>query len=257
MKRKLWSREELILAFNLYLKTPFGKLHSTNKDVIHLANLIGRTPSSIALRLVNFASVDPALKARGIKGMDGGKKIVQPIWDEFFYNQEELIFLSEKILAEKENSTIEEKFEELFFDINELKGEVKLREVKTRVNQNVFRQIVMANYSGKCAMSGIDLPELLFASHIVPWAKNEEERLNPENGICLSALYDKAFDKGLIGINEDYKILLSEKIKKRKDKDYYGNYFASLENQSLILPQKYLPKKEFIQYHLDVVFEKA
>lgn len=257
MKRKLWSREELILAFNLYLKTPFGKLHSTNKDVIHLANLIGRTPSSIALRLVNFASVDPALKARGIKGMDGGKKIVQPIWDEFFYNQEELIFLSEKILAEKENSTIEKKFEELFFDINELKGEVKLREVKTRVNQNVFRQIVMANYSGKCAMSGIDLPELLFASHIVPWAKNEEERLNPENGICLSALYDKAFDKGLIGINEDYKILLSEKIKKRKDKDYYGNYFASLENQSLILPQKYLPKKEFIQYHLDVVFEKA
>jgi len=107
MKRKLWSKEELILAFNLYLKTPFGKMHSTNKDVIYLAHLIGRTPNSVALRLVNFASVDPVLKARGIKGMDGGKKIVQPIWDEFFNNQEELIFLSEKILAEKENFTVE------------------------------------------------------------------------------------------------------------------------------------------------------
>ena len=116
MKRKLWSKEELILAFNLYLKTPFGKMHSTNKDVIYLAHLIGRTPNSVALRLVNFASVDPVLKARGIKGMDGGKKIVQPIWDEFFNNQEELIFLSEKILAEKENFTVEQKFEELFLD---------------------------------------------------------------------------------------------------------------------------------------------
>lgn len=64
--RNLWTKEELILAFNLYLKTPFGKMHSTNKEVIHLANLIGRSSNSIALRLVNFASVDPVLKARGI-----------------------------------------------------------------------------------------------------------------------------------------------------------------------------------------------
>jgi putative restriction endonuclease len=232
-------------------------MHSTNKEVIHLAHLIGRTPNSVALRLVNFASVDPVLKARGIKGMDGGKKVVKPIWDEFFNNQEELIFLSERILAEKENQTIETKFDDLLFDIKDLKGDTKIREVKTRINQNVFRHIVMANYSGKCAISGIDLPELLFASHIVPWAKNEQERLNPENGICLSALYDKAFDKGLIGVNEQYQILLSEKIKKRKNKDFYGQYFASLENKSLILPQKYLPRKEFIQYHLDMVFEKA
>lgn len=257
MKRKLWSREELILAFNLYLKTPFGKMHSTNKDVIHLAHLIGRTSNSVAFRLVNFASVDPVLKARGIKGMDGGKKIVQPIWDEFFDNQEELMFLSEKILAEKENSSIDKKYENLFIDLNELKGEVRLREVKARVNQNVFRQIVMANYSGKCAMSGINVPELLFASHIIPWSKNKEERLNPENGICLSALYDRAFDRGLIGINEEYKILLSEKLKKRKEEKYFGQYFAFIENQSLMLPQKYLPRKEFIQYHLDVVFEKV
>ena len=257
MIKKLWSREELILAFNLYLKTPFGKMHSTNKEVILLAHLIGRTPNSVALRLVNFASVDPVLKARGIKGMDGGKKVVKPIWDEFFNNQEELIFLSERILAEKENQTIETKFDDLLFDIKDLKGDTKIREVKTRINQNVFRHIVMANYSGKCAISGIDLPELLFASHIVPWAKNEQERLNPENSICLSALYDKAFDKGLIGVNEQYQILLSEKIKKRKNKDFYGQYFASLENKSLILPQKYLPRKEFIQYHLDMVFEKA
>ena len=254
MKRNLWSREELILVFNLYLKLPFGKMHSRTPEVIEMANLIGRTVSSISIRLGNFASCDPYHQNRGVKGMTGGIKQCQPIWNEFFGNQENLIFISEKILAEKENQTIETKFDELLFDLKDLKGETKIREVKTRVNQNVFRQIVVANYSGKCAISGIDIPELLLASHIVPWSKSENERLNPENGICLSALYDKAFDKGLIGINEKYKILLSDKLTKKKGTDYFIKYFAPLKGQSLILPQRYIPKKKFIQYHLDVIF---
>ena len=161
-----------------------------------------------------------------------------------------------KILAEKENQTLEKKYDDLFIDIRELKGETKLREVKTRVNQNVFRRIVVANYSEKCAITGIDIPELLFASHIVPWSKNEKERLNPENGICLSALYDKAFDRGLIGFNENFEILISTQLKKKESKDYYHRYFSNLEKSKLETPQKYLPKKEFLQYHLDEVFEK-
>ena len=254
--RNLWTKEELILAFNLYLKIPFGKMHSTNKDIIHLANLIGRTPSSIALRLVNFASVDPALQARGVKGMDGGKKIVQPIWNEFFYNQEELVFLSEQILAQKENTSIENKYQDILFDLKGLKGETVIREVKTRVNQSVFRQMVLTNYKTKCAITGIDIPELLLASHIVPWSKNENERLNPENGICLSALYDKAFDKGLIGITPHYEVIFSTSLKSKKETSFYKNNFATIENLKISEPLKYLPKKEFLQYHLDVVFEK-
>lgn len=249
--KRLWTKEELILAFNLYLKIPFGKTHSTNKDIIHLANLIDRTPSSVALRLANFASVDPVLQARGIKGMDGGKKIVQPIWNEFFNNQEELIFLSEKILAEKENTSIEKKY-----DIQDLKGEDILRMVKTRVNQSVFRQMVLSNYNNKCAITGIDIPELLLASHIIPWSKNEEHRLNPENGICFSALYDKAFDKGLIGINTNHEIIFSDSIKKKKETEFYSKYFSSFENQKIIAAQKYIPRKEFLEYHLDTVFNK-
>jgi putative restriction endonuclease len=256
MKRKLWSREELILVFNLYLKLPFGKMHTRTPEIIEMANLTGRTVNSIAIRLTNFAACDPYHQNRGVKGMVGGHRQCQPIWDEFFNNQENLIFLSEEILAKKENQTIEIKFDELLFDLKHLKGETKLREVKTRVNQNVFRQIVLANYSGKCAITGIDLPELLFASHIVPWSKNEVERLNPENGICLSALYDKAFDKGLIAINEKYEILLSSKIKKKKNEDYFVKYFAPIENKTLISPQRYFPKKDFIQYHLDEIFNK-
>ncbi len=231
-------------------------MHSTNKEVIHLAQLIGRTPNSIALRLVNFASVDPVLKARGIKGMDGGIKIVQPIWDEFFHNQEELVFLSEQILAQKENTSIENKYQDLLFDIKDLRGETVIRQVKTRVNQSVFRQMVLANYTSKCAITGIDIPELLLASHIMPWSKSEEHRLNPENGICISALYDKAFDRGLIGINQNYEVILSTSIKKKKDTLFYKNHFASIENLKITEPLKYLPRKEFLEYHLDSIFEK-
>ena len=254
--RNLWTRVELILAFNLYLKIPFGKMHSTNKDVIHLASLIGRTPNSIALRLVNFASVDPVLKARGIKGMDGGTKIVQPIWDEFYHNQEELVFLSEQILAQKENTSIENKYQELLFDIKDLKGEDTIRQVKTRVNQSVFRQMVLANYSAKCAITGIDIPELLLASHIMPWSINEEHRLNPENGICLSALYDKAYDKGIIGITPNYEVIFSTSLKSKKETSFYKNNFAPIENLKISEPLKYLPKKEFLEFHLDTIFLK-
>ena len=254
--RNLWTREELILAFNLYLKIPFGKMHSTNKEVNHLANLIGRTPNSIALRLVNFASVDPVLKARGIKGMDGGTKIVQPIWDEFYHNQEELVFLSEQILAQKENTSIENKYQELLFDIKDLKGETAIRQVKTRVNQSVFRQMVLANYSAKCAITGIDIPELLLASHIMPWSINEEHRLNPENGICLSALYDKAYDKGIIGITPNYEVIFSTSLKSKKETSFYKNNFAPIENLKISEPLKYLPKKEFLEFHLDTIFLK-
>lgn len=254
MSRKLWSKEELILAFNLYLKISFGKMHRNNPDIIKLADLLGRTPSSIAMRLVNYASIDPFHQARGISGLSGGVKQCQPIWDEFNNNREELLFESEKILADFENQTIENKYSEILQDIN-TKGEEKIREVKTRVNQNVFRQIILNVYSTKCAISGIDIPELLNASHIIPWSKNENERLNPSNGICLSKLYDAAFDKGLIGIKTDFSIILSSKIKEHRKEAYFEKHFGFLEFSKLNLPERFLPKKEFLEYHLDTIFQ--
>jgi putative restriction endonuclease len=149
-----------------------------------------------------------------IGGLPGGRKQVEPIWQEFINNKDALLFESERILAEKEHTSIENKFLDDLKGTEHLKGEYKLREVKTRVNQNVFRQIVIANYNGRCAITGIDIPDLLLASHIIPWSKNEEERLNPENGICLSPLYDRAYDKGYIGINEKFEILISPSFRK-------------------------------------------
>lgn len=253
---KLWTRDELILALNLYLKLPFGRLHSRNPEIVHLAGIINRTANSVAMRLNNFASVDPFHQKRGIKGLPGGRKQVQPIWDEFVDNKEDLLFESERILANLEKTSLEKKFSDALVGLESLRGEDKMRVVKTRVNQEVFRQIVLANYDSKCAISGIDIPELLVASHIVPWSKNENERLNPENGICLSPLYDRAYDKGYIGISTNHEILLSTQLKKKEVEPYFNNIFGLLKNSKLKIPTKYHPKKEFLQYHLDTIFKK-
>ena len=255
MSNNRWTRKELILALNLYLKLPFGQMHSRNPEIIRLAEIIGRTPGAIAMRLTNFASVDPYQQKRGIKGLTGGLKQVKPIWDEFIDNQEELVFESEKILAEMERNSIESKYENVLTGTEDLKGETKYREVKTRVNQNVFRQMVLANYDGFCAISGIDIHELLVASHIIPWSENKKERLNPANGICMSALYDKAFDKGLISLDTSYRIILSNKLKQNHEKKYYERYFAFLCGKKITLPEKYYPGKEFIEYHQDTIFK--
>ena len=158
---------------------------------------------------------------------------------------------------EREGTTIEKKYEQDIRDIpQDLVGETKLRQVKTRVNQNIFRQIVLANYEGKCALTGIDLSELLVASHIIPWADNEQERLNPENGICLSSLYDKAFDKGLISFTNEQRVIFSIRLKENVGKEYYAKYFEPVENAKLVTPRKYHINPQFLEWHRDCIFNK-
>lgn len=249
MERRPWTREELILALNLYLRLPFGRIHHKTPEIIHLAQLVGRTPSAMSMRLSNFASVDPYHQQRGIRGLTGGTAQVQPIWDEFIHQKEELLFESERILAGLEQQTIETRYADILTGTENLTGETKVREVKTRVNQNVFRDIVLANYTGKCAVTSIDIPCLLVASHIIPWSKNKEERLNPANGICLSAHFDAAFDKGLISFDENYRLILSVKTKDYCTRSYYQQWFQQFEGKALNMPAKYLPKKEFLEWH--------
>src|SRR5690242_19535830 len=126
-ERRLWTKDELIVALNLYLKLPFGKLHKGTAEIIHLAKLLDRTPGSVAMRLNNFASVDPYHQQRGIGGLPGGKKQVEPIWNEFINDKDTLLFESERILAEKENVSLETKYAESLKEVSHLKGEYKLR----------------------------------------------------------------------------------------------------------------------------------
>lgn len=254
MEHRNWTRDEFVLVLNLYYKLPFGRLNRNTKEVKELAELLGRSNNSIALRLVNFAACDPYIISSGRHGMSSGKKICQPYWDEFYNNQEELLFESEQILARLQGVSIEEKYEEKISDMADLKGESRIQEIKARVNQYVFRDMILSNYSCQCALTGIDVPELLVASHILPWSYNKQERLNPENGICLSMLYDAAFDKGLIGFDKNYRVVLSEQIRKNRNKEFYDKHFGCMEGVQLKMPEEHFPNKTFLEWHIDTVF---
>jgi putative restriction endonuclease len=255
MKRRLWTREEMILVLNLYMKLPFSKIHDYNSEVIKMAGLIGRSPASVAMRLGNYASCDPLLAERNVRGLADGRKRCMPYWEEFQNNREDLLYESECIRAKYEHNTIEHKYQKVLENVDFLEGKDRERLVKTRVNQSVFREMVLNNYSNRCALTDIDLPELLVASHIIPWSVNEKERLNPANGICLSALYDAAFDKGLIGFRpETTELIISERLKERSKKDFYEKYFGSLEGRKLNAAEKYKPSAECLDYHLKYVF---
>ncbi len=258
MANSLWTRDEMILILNLFLKTPFGKMHKSNPEVIKMAQLIGRTPDAVVFRLGNYASLDPQLKQRGISGLSHTGKKCKECWNEFVNNREELLFESERILALYEGSSIEKKYKNEIKGIpSDITGETKIQQIKSRVNQNVFRQIVLANYENQCALTGIDIPELLVASHIIPWSQNEQERINPENGICLSSLYDKAFDQGLISFDNNLKVIFSERLQSNVGKAYYDNYFRLIKGKSLAETKKYTVNLIFLEWHRDCIFNKV
>jgi len=251
--QRLWTREELILAINLYCKLPFGKLHKGNPEIIRLANLNERTPSSVAYKLVNFASLDPSLQARGIKGASNSSNLDKEIWNEFYLNWEEVAFESESLLAKLEHKSIEEFYSESEPPFSE--GRERESIIKVRVNQSFFRKTVLASYNYTCCITGINQPQLLIAGHIIPWSLDEKNRLNPRNGMAMNNLHDKAFENGLFTISQDYKIIISEELKKSKIKAV-SEYFLQFDKKEIILPSKFLPDPEFLKYHYDERFKK-
>lgn len=245
--QRLWTRDELILAINLYCKLSFGRLHRLNPEVINLSNLINRTPSSVAFKLVNFASLDPSLKVRGIKGASNASKLDNEIWNEFFNHWDILPYESEKLLAQFEHTTVERLNH---IPEEELPKEGKVREqiVKVRVNQSFFRSTILAAYNNTCCITGINQSELLIAGHIRPWGVDEKNRLNPRNGIAINALHDKAFEAGFITITPEFIIKISPLLLKQKSQ-YSIDFFGRYENQKIILPSRFLPDVTFLKYH--------
>lgn len=252
----LWTREETILAFNLYFKIPYGTIHGKNPKVRELAELIGRSTGSVGRKMQNLASFDPVQQARGIKGLSHGSKLDEEIFHEFVNNWSELAYESERILAQKQHISIEEKITIDEYEWQNRSGQDVARSVKTRVGQNFFRNAVLNNFDSKCAICGINIPEMLRASHIVPWSKDEQARVNPENGLCLSSLYDDAFDRGFIGISTDYKVVLAEKLMSRKKEPYFQAHFGKIDGITIRHPSKFFLRKEYLEYHLDNIFNK-
>ena len=249
--QRLWARDELLLAVNLYYKLTFGQLHSRNPSVIHLATLLGRTPGSVAMKLGNLASIDSSLSQAGMRN---GGKLDQQVWEEFHADWSGHALESERLLAQAEHITLEQVAAE-YEPLPPLpEGRVRQQLVSGRVNQQFFRKTVIAAYDGACCVTGLREPALLVAGHIRPWSEDIPNRMNPRNGLALNALHDRAFELGLFTIHPDnYVIEVSRRVLARSgpDAEAANMLLGQFHGRPIHLPlrRQFMPDPNLLAWH--------
>lgn len=263
---KRWTYDELLIAMNLYCKLPFGQLHRNNSFIIEVAKKLQRTPSSLSMKLCNLAALDPYHKERGIRGLTSTSKGDRDIWAAFHTNWEELSVTSEERLQqllgdETQYSDVavtpkkKKPAHEFNMPIRVPTGPTeKTLTAKARIGQRFFRQSVLASYNARCCVTGNPVPELLVASHILPWGSHPEQRLNPRNGLCLAQTQDAAFDRGLITFDEDFRLVIGTRLKDYLPNETLERNFLAYEGRSIQMPDKFLPEREFMRRHSEEVF---
>lgn len=246
-----WTWEEHLIAFHVYSQIPFGSIHTRNPRVIELAAILGRKVGAASLNLANFSRLDPFLQARNIRGLAHGSKGEEAIWKEFAERPEALAFESARLIAERLGQSIEKTSD---IDESDLPPPGRDREalVRLRVNQSFFRQRVLSAYGFRCCVTGLTCHSLLTASHIVPWAEDPANRLNPRNGLCLNALHDRAFDRGLMWVEADFTIRLSPKIfEPTQASRETADWLAGFNGRRLLLPKNFTPDPNLLVRHAE------
>ncbi|MYC38621.1 MAG: HNH endonuclease [Chloroflexi bacterium] len=248
-----WTRQELLVAFSLYCRLPFGRLHHRNPEIIRFSEAIGRSPSALAMKLTNIASLDPAITSTGRAGLRSASANDRAMWDEMQGDWERFAIESEQALSEAQVRARLDK-ETSQDDISDRVGEDRITQTSTRIGQNFFRSTVLSAYNGRCCITGLSLPALLVASHIVPWRHDSANRVNPRNSLLLSALHDKAFDSGFITIRDDMTVQVSRKQNVINDQ-FFSESIVYYDGKSISLPEKFSPGREFLSYHREHIFE--
>ncbi|WP_035613601.1 HNH endonuclease [Haloferula sp. BvORR071] len=259
---KRWTRDELTVALGIYHNLTFGQLHGKQPVVVQLADKLGRSPGSVAMKLCNFASLDPALKMRGIKGLEGASALDREVWADFHQHPEEVVPQSREILRQMfkvgPGSELEVLPKEGIKVRKRPQGDTEVSvTVKQRRGQEYFRDAVLNNFGGACGVTGIPVRELLVASHILPWKTHEAERLNVRNGLCLSRLHDAAFDRGLISFDDELRMVISPALKRHFPQRGIAESFKAYEGECLIVPDDAaLPELAFLATHRTRIFVK-
>ncbi len=261
--RRSWTRPERLLVLWLYMRVPFGRLHSRNPEIIELSEVIDRTPSAVAMKATNFASLDEAIRKTGRTGLSGASQSDRELWAEFVANPEAIAAEAEELASERKlglpaaaNGT----------DVNtgsaranELPAAPERTEVpqliRARRVQSFFRAAVLTSYDFRCALSGIAIPELLTASHIIPWSVSIERRADPTNGLCLNALFDRAFDRGLITIDDNLHVVVSRVLRNTVADAALPCSLDELHARPLRLPERFHPDLDALRFHRETIFQ--
>ncbi|MDT8404767.1 HNH endonuclease [Sulfuriflexus sp.] len=249
MVRRDWGRDEQLLALRLYCLLPFGQLHQKNKEVIAVATAIGRTPSVVAMKACDFASLDSAITQNGLGNSSRADRV---LWESFMNDSEAVIGDAEELFQKLVVTKVVDA-DELLPIIPQGPTE-SVREVRVRRVQQFFRNCVLIGYKNQCAISGLDIPGLLIASHIIPWSENESRRADPANGVVLNSLYDAAFDKGFMTFDDDFRVVLSRRIIESVKTKELASILFDIKGKPMTMPSRFLPDISAIRYHRNNIF---
>jgi len=252
---RTWTRDELIRALALYYQIPFGAIDSRNPAIQALARALERSVGSVALKLANFASVDPTIRQSGRRGMVNASALDRTIFGEFAERWDELSVILPDSVAEALPSYSKENLQR--------PEEVVLREGPTEVyriradrrGQDFFRRSVLSAYGETCCITGIAESRLLRAGHIIPWRDSVALRLDPRNGLCLNSLHDAAFDQGLLTVDEQRRVILSKHLPERIPPETYRRFFLEYEGVVIRVPERLGPLEHALEYHRTRIFE--
>ena len=238
-----WTREQTIIALYAYCIIPFNKATNSNPTIISLAPKIGRSITSLKMKIGNFGSLDPKMAQKGIVGLGNSSRLDKEIWQEFNNNWDKLFIEAQRILSSKDDFC-------LLHTIPQ--GLDKLTQAKRRINQDFFRSMVLSSYENGCCVSGTKSIELLEAAHIIPWSEDEHLRTNPTNGLCLNSFFHQAYDNNLISISPDYKIVISERLITDTVRDDSKKYLINLSGKNIYLPFKFYPNPDYLAVRYEI-----
>ncbi|WP_373486891.1 HNH endonuclease [Blastomonas sp.] len=251
MQSKKWSEEETILALYLYFQLPFGQLHSGNVEIQRLADRIGRTHSSVAMKLANFASLDPKITDSGRRGLGGASKQDREVFARFQKDWTSLVVEAERLMQSDHNESGLPLVKETITDFEWTRGN-GLTSVQRfsdqRLGQGFFRRAVIANFEICCCITGIDDHRLLNASHIVPWRSDVGNRHNPANGLSLSATFDRAFDRGLLTVSTDGLVKISRQLLDSSRAET-RSYFSPYQGKKIKMGSRFDPDPSLLAWH--------
>ena len=235
---------------------PFGSFDSRNSEIIKYSQMIDRTPSALAMKLGNIASLDPIITSTNRKGLVNASMADKAMWNEMHDDWEGFATELDHAMDSLKNKTPQspEEHPTVKEEIDYTGTSSKIL-VESRIGQGFFRKAVLSAYDNRCCISGLSVPQLLVASHIVPWKQDATNRLNPQNGLSLSMIHDKAFDIGIITINDDMTVSVSKKILASKDV-FYSTCISSFDGKEISLPEKFAPHVDFLAYHRKYIFGK-
>jgi len=256
MARRVWTRDETLLALRLYCLTPFGRIHTGNEDIQQLAAVIDRTPNAVAMKMLNLASFDPAITSTGRVGLVNASALDEKTWQKFDGHVDQLLYASEAAARRVAEAVPDILLPEKLRDVAYSGPTEILRLSPQRRAQRFFRETVLASYNYRCAVSGIDKPALLNASHIIPWSEEKERRADPRNGISLSTLHDRAFDRGLITFDEQLGLVASSSLKNGNPNKVIRAAILEFEGKPLETAERFNPDPVALNFHRERVFQR-